>query len=68
MVLSEELKAKAQETRIKNQAAKMALYQEQAAAKRSALLALTKVFESADATPAEILRAGELLAKLDKRY
>ena len=32
MVLSEELKAKAQETRIKNQAAKMALYQEQAAA------------------------------------
>lgn len=68
MVLSEESKAKAQETRIKNQAAKMALYQEQAAAKRAAPLALTKVFESADATPAEILRAGELLAKLDKRY
>ena len=64
MVLSEESKAKAQETRIKNQAAKMALYQEQAAAKRAALLALTKVFESA----AEILRAGELLAKMDKRY
>ena len=68
MVLSEELKAKAQETRIKNQAAKMALYQEQAGAKRAALLALTKGFESADATPAEILRAGELLAKMDKRY
>ena len=68
MVLSEESKAKAQETRIKNQAAKMALYQEQEEAKRAELLALTKVFESADATPAEILRAGELLAKMDKRY
>lgn len=61
-------KAKARETRIKNQEARTAMYQEQAAAKRAARLALTKVFESADATPAEILRAGELLAELDKRY
>ena len=55
-------------TRIKNQEAKTALYQEQAAAKRAARLALTKVFESPDASPAEILWAGELLAALDKRY
>ena len=53
-------------TRERNQAARLALIQEEAAAKRAARLALTKVFESPDATPEQVLKAAELLEKLGK--
>ena len=55
---------KAQATREANVAARTALYAEQAAAKRAARLALQRVTESPDATPAELLDAAKLLAEL----
>ena len=51
-------------TRGRNQAARAAWMEEQAAAKRAARLALQRVTESPDATPAELLRAAELLKEL----
>lgn len=56
--------AQAQATREANTAARTALYQEQTAAKRAARLALQRVTESPDATPAELLEAAKLLAEL----
>lgn len=58
--------AQAQATREANIAARTALYEEQAAAKRAARLALQRVTESPDATPAELLEAAKLLAELTK--
>lgn len=55
---------RAQATREANAAARSALYAEQAAAKRAARLALQRVTESLDATPAELLEAAKLLAEL----
>lgn len=57
---------KAQATREANNAARTALYAEQAAAKRAARLALQRVTESPDATTAELLEAAKLLAELTK--
>ena len=54
----------AQATRERNLAARTALYQEQTAAKKAARLALQRVTESPDATPAELLEAARLLAEL----
>lgn len=57
---------KAQATRERNLAARTVLYEEQAAAKKSARLALQRVTESPDATPAELLEAAKLLAELTR--
>lgn len=57
---------KARQTRIQNQEARTAMYQEQVVTRSSARLALQRVFESPDATPAEILEAARLLAELGK--
>lgn len=56
----------AQATKEANLAARTALYEEQAAAKRAARLALQRVAESQDATPAELLEAAKLLAELTR--
>ena len=58
--------ARSQATREANIAARTALYEEQAAAKRAARLALQRVTESPDATTAELLEAAKLLAELTK--
>lgn len=57
---------KAQATRERNLEARTALYQEQAAAKRAARLALQRVTESEDATAAELLEAARLLAEIGR--
>lgn len=62
----DEAHRKAQATRQRNQEARSALYQEQAAAVRAARMALQRVLESQEASPAEILQAAELLARLGK--
>lgn len=59
-------KEKARETRIKNQEAQARRYAEQAATIRAARLALQRVMESAEATPAEILEAARLLVEIGK--
>lgn len=59
-------KEKARETRIKNQEAQRRRYAEQAESIRAALLALQRVMEREDATPAEILEAGRLLVEIGK--
>ena len=59
-------KEKARETRIKNQEAQRRRYAEQAESIRAALLALQRVMEREDATPAEILEAGRLLVEIRK--
>jgi len=60
----DEAHRKAQETRKRNIEARITLRREQAQAVRAARLALQRVMEREDATPAEILRAAELLAHL----
>lgn len=60
----DETHKKAQTTREANLAARTVLYKEQAAAKRTARIALQRVTESPDATPAELLEAARLLAEL----
>ena len=57
-------KEKARETRIKNQDAQRRRYAEQAESIRAALLALQRVMEREDATPAEVLEAGRLLVEI----
>ena len=59
-------KEKERETRIKNQEAQRRRYAEQAESIRAALLALQRVMEREDATPAEILEAGRLLVEIGK--
>ena len=59
-------KEKARETRIKNQEAQRRRYAEQAESIRAALLALQRVMEREDATPADILEAGRLLVEIGK--
>lgn len=57
---------KAQTTKEANAATRSALYAEQAAAKRAARLALQRVTESPDATPAELLEAAKFLTELTR--
>jgi len=64
VIKMETIKAKAMQTRERNQAARAALLQEQAETTRVARQALQRVFENSDATPEEVLRAAELLATL----
>lgn len=59
-------KAKARETRKRNEEARIARWAAEAALKQAAKAALKRVFENADATPEQILRAAELLAGLGK--
>lgn len=58
--------AQAQATRQANLAARTAWYNEQTAAKRAARLAIQRVTELPDATPAELLEAAKLLAELTR--
>lgn len=55
---------KAQATRERNLAAQAALSEERVSSKRAARLALQRVTENPDATPAELLEAARLLAEL----
>lgn len=57
---------KARNTREQNLQAQMALWNEQREAVRAARVALTKLMEREDATPAEILQASQLLIDLGK--
>ena len=57
---------KAQATRERNQEARARRYEEQAARLRAARLALQRVMESENATPAEILEASRLLIELGR--
>lgn len=57
---------KAQATRERNQEARARRYEEQAASIRAARLALQRVMESENATPAEILEASRLLIELGR--
>lgn len=57
---------KARETRERNQAARSALWEEQTATTRAARLALQRVMEAQEATPAEILEAARLLVEIGK--
>ena len=57
---------KARETRAKNAEARAAKWAADAALKQAAKTALQRVFESADATPEQILEAARLLAELGK--
>lgn len=59
-------KEKARDTRIKNQEAQRRRYAEQAESIRVARLALQRVMEAQEATPAEILEAGRLLVEIGK--
>lgn len=56
----------ARATRERNQEVRTALYQEQAAAKRAARLALQRVTEREDATAAELLEAARLLVEIGR--
>lgn len=60
----DEAHKKAQATRQRNQEARAEAYREQAAAIQAARLALQRVLEDKSATPAEVLQAAELLARL----
>ena len=62
----DEARKKAQATRERNREAQARRYEEQAASIRAARLALQRVMESEDATPAEILEAARLLAEIGK--
>ena len=55
---------KAQATRERNREAQARRYEEQAASIRAARLALQRVMESREATPAEILEAARLLVEI----
>lgn len=57
---------KGQITRERNMAAQTARLEEQTAAKQAARLALQRVTENPDATPAELLEAAKLLAELTR--
>ena len=57
---------KAQETRRRNEEARVAKWREEAAAKRAARQALQRVFEDASATPDQILEAAKLLVELSE--
>lgn len=59
-----DIQKKSQGTRQRNQEAKAALHEEQTAALRSARLAVQRIFDSAESTSEEILRAVELLIRL----
>lgn len=61
-------KEQAAKTRAENSAARAAKWAAQAEAINAARLALQKVFESPDSTPAEILEAGRLLVEIGKKY
>lgn len=56
--------AQAQATRAANTATRAVWYEEQAAAKKAARLALQRVTENPDASTAELLEAAKLLAEL----
>ena len=56
--------AQAQATRERNLAAQAALSEERVSSKLAARLALQRVTENPDATPAELLEAARLLAEL----
>ena len=62
----DEARKKAQVTRERNQEARARRYEEQAASIRAARLALQRVMESENATPAEILEASRLLVELGR--
>lgn len=68
MALTEESKEKGRKTRERNAAARAQKGAEQAEAIRTARLALTKVFQSEDATAEQILEAARLLEKIGSRY
>ena len=57
---------KAQATRERNREAQRRRYAEQAASIRAVRLALQRVMESENATPAEILEASRLLVELGR--
>ena len=57
---------KAQATRERNREAQARRYEEQATSIRVARLALQRVMESEDATPAEILEAARLMVEIGK--
>lgn len=59
-----ESQRKSQETRQRNLEAKIALYEEQTAAIRSARLAIQRVFDSEKSTSEQILRAAQFLAEI----
>lgn len=59
-------KEKARETRIKNQEAQRRRYAEQVESIRVTRLALQRVMEAQEATPAEILEAARLLVEIGK--
>lgn len=62
----DEAHKKAQATRERNQEAQRRRYTEQAESIRAARLALQRVMESREATPAEILEAARLLVEIGK--
>lgn len=62
----DEAHKKAQATRERNQEVQRRRYEEQAASIRAARLALQRVMESGDATPAEILEAARLLVEIGR--
>lgn len=64
--MTDEAKAKARETRRKNEEARAARWAADAELKQAAKAALQRVFESTDATPEQILEAARLLAELGK--
>lgn len=62
----DEAHKKAQATRERNQEAQRRRYTEQAESIRAARLALQRVMEAQEATPAEILEAARLLVEIGK--
>ena len=57
---------KAREPRERNQEARAAKWAAEAALKQAAKTALQRVFESADATPEQILEAAKLLVEIGR--
>lgn len=57
---------KARETRERNQEARAAKWAAEAALKQAAKTALQRVFESADATPEQVLEAAKLLVEIGR--
>ena len=64
--MTEERRAQAVETRIRNQAAQARRYEEQAESIKVARLALQRIMESTDATTEQVLEATKLLVELCK--
>lgn len=62
--MTEERRAQAVETRIRNQAAQARRYEEQAESIKVARLALQRIMESTDATAEQVLEATKLLVEL----